>query len=335
MNSRNIKANIHRKFNEWVESIQDTEVRELVKKNSVISGGAIVSLLLGDKPSDFDVYFTNLETTVKVASYYLNKLVETGKLNKGDVKGQKAAVFIKIGDFFKAPIHDVNKIDYKDLEAKEHHPRVRFFVQSKGVISEDSVEDYQYFEQITDPQNVDVDNFVDAITQAIEQEKPSKDRPPYRPVFCSTNAITLSDRIQIILRFYGQPDEIHNNFDFVHTKNYWVSETNYLHLKTKSLEAVINKQLVYEGSLYPLASMFRIRKFMSKGWYINAGDMLKIAFQISELDLKNISVLEDQLIGVDAAYFRSMVKYMKEEMAKDPTQVMGYHYLSKLLEKVF
>jgi len=333
MNSRNIKANIHRKFNEWVNSITDKEVQELVKKNSIVSGGAITSLLLGDKPSDYDIYFTNLETVVKVAGYYLNELVKVGKVK--DTTGKNAEVFIKIGEGFNAPIKHINELDFDSLEKKEYHPRVRFYIKSVGVISEESVENYQYFEQITDPNNVDVENFVDEITQAIEQEKLLKDRPPFRPVFCSTNAITLSDRIQIILRFYGQPDEIHNNFDFVHTKNYWVSETNYLTLKTKALEATINKQLVYEGSVYPLASMFRIRKFLNKGWYINAADMLKIAFQISELDLKDVKVLEDQLMGVDVAYFRAMVKYLKEEIAKDPTKVMGFHYLSSLLEKVF
>src|SRR3546814_8968134 len=39
--------------------------------------------------------------------------------------------------------------------------------------------------------------------------------PTYRPVFMLTNAITLSDKIQIVLRFYGEADAIHENYDFV------------------------------------------------------------------------------------------------------------------------
>src|SRR3546814_1364029 len=48
--------------------------------------------------------------------------------------------------------------------------------------------------------------------------------PTYRPVFMSTNAITLSDKIQIVLRFYGEADAIHENYDFVHCTNYWTSK---------------------------------------------------------------------------------------------------------------
>src|SRR3546814_2013322 len=50
--------------------------------------------------------------------------------------------------------------------------------------------------------------------------------PTYRPVFVSTNAITLSDKIQIVLRFYGEADAIHENYDFVHCTNYWTSKEN-------------------------------------------------------------------------------------------------------------
>src|SRR3546814_939057 len=55
--------------------------------------------------------------------------------------------------------------------------------------------------------------------------------PTYRPVFMSTNAITLSDKIQIVLRFYGEADAIHENYDFVHCTNYWTSKDANLTLR--------------------------------------------------------------------------------------------------------
>ena len=74
---------------------------------------------------------------------------------------------------------------------------------------------------------------------------------------------------------------------------------------------------------------------MQKGWYINAGDMLKIGYQIAELNLNDLDVLQDQLIGVDVAYFHSLLQHLKELKEKDPKFNMGFNYLSTVLEKVF
>jgi hypothetical protein len=51
-------------------------------------------------------------------------------------------------------------------------------------------------------------------------------------------------------------------------------------------------------------------------------------FQVSELDLKNIEVLEEQLIGVDVAYFSLLITVL--EILKATA-----HHLSELIDKVF
>jgi hypothetical protein len=50
---------------------------------------------------------------------------------------------------------------------------------------------------------------------------------------------------------------------------------------------------------------------LKRGWNISAGEMLKVMFQISELDLKNPDVLEEQLIGVDVAYFSALINILR------------------------
>jgi hypothetical protein len=39
--------------------------------------------------------------------------------------------------------------------------------------------------------------------------------------------------------------------------------------------------------------------------------MLKMMFQVSDLDLKNPDVLEEQLIGVDIAYFSTLIEVLR------------------------
>jgi hypothetical protein len=71
-----------------------------------------------------------------------------------------------------------------------------------------------------------------------------------------------------------------------------------------------------------------MKKFIQRGW-TNAGEILKMLFQVSELDLKNIEVLEEQLIGVDVAYF-SLLTVLRDTEGK-----LTAHHLSELIDKVF
>lgn len=152
----------------------------------------------------------------------------------------------------------------------------------------------------------------------------------YRPVFFSPNAISLSNDVQIVLRFHGDDKAIHKTFDFVHATNYFTFEDGLITNK-EALESIITKRLKYQGSLYPLTSIIRMKKFVKRGWNIGAGEILKIMFQISELDLKNPDVLEDQLIGVDVAYFSTLINVLRGVKTEKVTS----HFLNTLIDRVF
>src|SRR6185437_3482208 len=94
---------------------------------------------------------------------------------------------------------------------------------------------------------------------------------------------------------------------------YWRSENSHLSLPRKALEAIITKELVYSGSKYPLASIIRTRKFINRGWQINAGQYLKMTLQLNQMDLLNVDVLEEQLTGVDAAYFHQVIELARKK----------------------
>ena len=164
---------------------------------------------------------------------------------------------------------------------------------------------------------------------AVNEEKEKEDLD-YEPVFFSSNAITLSNNIQIVTRFNGNPETIHKTFDFVHTTNYFTFEDGLVTNK-KALESLLTKQLYYQGSMYPLTSIIRMKKFIKRGWNINAGEMLKIMFQISELNLKNPNVLEEQLIGVDIAYFSTLIEILRGIDSEKLTS----NYINSIIDKVF
>ena len=70
MKTKTIEKILRGKFAQFLKSIDDKAVQKLVKENSMITGGAIVSLVLNESVNDFDIYFTNRDTVMAVCKYY-------------------------------------------------------------------------------------------------------------------------------------------------------------------------------------------------------------------------------------------------------------------------
>lgn len=161
-----------------------------------------------------------------------------------------------------------------------------------------------------------------------------------RKVIVTKNAVTLIGKkdepiIQLVTRFVGNPDEIHENYDFEHTKCYFDPSENYLHLPQSSLESIITKELKYTGSKYPLASIIRTRKFIQRNWSVNAGQYLKMAIQLNDLNLSDPDVLKDQLVGVDMAYFQQIINDIENKIKKDKNFQLNTEYVMNLIDEKF
>jgi hypothetical protein len=151
------------------------------------------------------------------------------------------------------------------------------------------------------------------------------------PLYFTQNAITLSDKLQIVIRFNGKIDKIHENYDFVHATNSYDYKENELKLRQEALESLLTKELRYIGSKYPLTSIIRTKKFIKRNWNITAGEYLKIMWQVAELDLTDVNVLSEQLAGVDVAYFNQMIVALQ----KQGKEKMAYPYIFKIIDKIF
>lgn len=311
MNSKGIKKHLRRKVDDWIETIEDEEVKNLVRRDAIITGGAIVSLLNGEKPNDYDVYFKKYDTVLAVANYYAKKW--------NDMHLEKQYVQIK-------------------EEVLCGEKRITCFIRSKGIAIEDDengIDDDSEPLYDGEPYVDEDDEKMGEYTDSNEENHVVDVKPRYRPRYFTTNAISLSDKIQIVIRFYGSVDDIHKNYDFAHcTCSYDYYENN-LNLPTKALECIINKELYYIGSKYPLCSIIRTRKFLSRGWHINAGQYVKMALQLNELDLKDFDTFRDQLIGVDSAYFSIVVDAISKKKESDENFKLDNHYLFEVINRVF
>jgi hypothetical protein len=295
-------------------------------------------MLNDESPNDFDCYFKTKDTVLKVARYYANLWNEI-KGKQANQLTHKSKIFVLDGAKPDQEILDYYQVkDIKDSMAvmlsNTSPERVKIIFPSDGIIGDP--EEVRADEELGTPEGF-ISN-LSAVTEVDEVEADKvieQCKQEYFPVFFSTNAITLSGGIQLIVRFYGEPSEIHDTFDFVHTKAYWTMKEKDIVIPKDVYETVINKTLRYSGSKYPVCSLFRLRKFLSRGWTINAGQMLKIAMQISELDLSDINVLEDQLVGVDSLYFANLIDQFHRMKKEKEDFDLTSSYVVSIIDKIF
>lgn len=304
MKAKTIKKVLKAKIEEWASSVKDKTVADKIRKGTIITGGSIASMLLKESVNDFDVYFKNIETATAVASYYIDE--HNGTPTKVSYVDEDSPLMYNDG---------ANPSVVVDMDEQ----RVKLMIISKGV--EGEVPTAEPFNSSSGDEEKD---------EAIQDGEVEEDKT-YAPLFLSQNAITLTDKIQIIIRFFGTPDEIHENYDFTHCTNWWSSWDNHLELRKEALECLLSRELKYQGSKYPLCSIIRTRKFIKRGWQINAGQYLKMCMQLNEFNLFDVKVLEDQLTGVDVTYFETIISAIRNKKDKE----FDAEYVVKLVDAIF
>lgn len=351
MNEKAIKSYLTKRHNTWLKSIDDTELRREVSTNSLIAGGAIASLLLGETPNDLDIYLTSQETALRLAVYYvkkwnlderhrkkvairvnLNRKELRDMLGDDDVvtwyesahiedKGENSIQYAQscggYGTVYDE--HILDSITVADLYRENAYSNgVSIYIVSSGVVAEDDGV----------PKNA---TSVDSEPE--KQESEPQEKELFRPVFMTDNAISLSGDVQVILRFNGNAKQITENFDYAHCLCTFYPFKKELILPEQALVSLLTKELKYVGSRYPICSLFRMRKFQQRGYHINAGQILKMVFQIKELDLDDPAVLRDQLLGVDSLYMTILVNSI-EKAIKEKKEITT-SYLLDLVDELF
>ncbi|WP_430611558.1 hypothetical protein [Flavobacterium sp. JP2137] len=295
MQKKTISKVITKKLNEWLETITDESLRKKVKENLLVSGGSITSMFLNEPVNDFDIYIQDMDVLIELAKYYMPNDVLDGRKKDELILDHYVK---KYGNLKRAK----KELESLDEDLSEQTVRLKNLKQNQVKLN------------------------VESSGQRMQIDEDKK----YQIAFLSQNAISLTDDIQIVLRFSGAPEEIHSTFDFIHATNYFTFEVGVV-TNLQALESLISKDLKYQGSQYPLTSIIRIKKFLKRGWTINAGEMLKMMFQISELDLKDPMVLEEQLIGVDIAYFDKLIDVIRDV----PREKINSNYINTIIDKVF
>lgn len=318
MQKKTINRNIRKKLEEWLFSIKDETLRKDVEKSLLVSGGCIASMFLNEPVNDYDIYIQDKEVLLRLANYYSRGIVHTVPHSSGGTTEIESDFIVLDGaeryNILKSFYLKNYNLDLDTEDAKKH------------LSTNDSELAVRYKNLKENQIRLDISS----IGVRVNLKDEEKNAKLYKVAFLSPNAISLTDNIQIVLRFYGNAEEVHKNFDFVHATNYYTAKEGVV-INLEAMESLITKDLKYKGSLYPVTSMIRIKKFLKRGWNINAGEMLKIAMQISELDLSNPEVLEEQLIGIDIAWFSKLIEVLR---GLDANKMVA-SYINEIIDRVF
>ncbi|QKE56496.1 nucleotidyl transferase [Bacillus phage YungSlug] len=273
MNRAQMRSKLDVMFDKWRACMANNGsmvIAQNLKQDIFFAGGCIRSMMSGEKPKDYDIYFTNKETAKLVVQHYLKLVSKYANIS----------------------------CDIKDTDKG-----FNVFIQSEGIAKIDCKK-HGY-------------NYEDA------------------PIFISQNAITLANGIQLVFKTFGQPQSVVDSFDFTICKNFYQPSKNIFHLDASALEHTLTKQLVYTGSDYPLSSLLRARKYQKYGYTISAGDMVKMSYDISKLDLTDVETLKDQLHGVDVAYLNGFISRLTREKETNPNFTVSSSYLMEVMDEIY
>lgn len=176
MQSKTIKTILESKMNDWLSTIVDEKLREKVKENLLVSGGSIASMYSNEQVNDYDVYIQDIDVLKSLAKYY-TKDIETIKI----LDGRKKQELVDI----------INK-DYQKIESEEG---------IKGIDMNN-----QYAISLRNLKEDQIKLFLGQAGLRENEDATDDEKLKYILLFFSPNAISLSNDLQIVLRFWGTPE---------------------------------------------------------------------------------------------------------------------------------
>lgn len=147
-----------------------------------------------------------------------------------------------------------------------------------------------------------LEELIDNFNEACKKLKPKSGK--VLPAYLSKNALTMSNGVQLIFRFIGEPKEVFTTFDYEHCKVYWRPNPLGLLLGSvtyegRSQESIAKNELIYTGNTrFVLSAVSRLNKFINRGWGVSPSSLLSLAVSSSKVDWSNREALEEELLGI-------------------------------------
>lgn len=119
--------------------------------------------------------------------------------------------------------------------------------------------------------------------------------------------------IQIIKKEVGEPEDMVDRFDFTVCQAIYDFKENKMIMVNRFLRDLAKKELIFTGSKYPLASLYRVKKYMEKGFHISGIELIKLALTVQNIDIDNEAELGEHIAGFDIMILRDLLNELEED----------------------
>jgi hypothetical protein len=125
---------------------------------------------------------------------------------------------------------------------------------------------------------------------------------------CIIQSIMLNDMV------VEKAEELFLKFDFTICQAAYNFNTKEMILGENFLKHLSQRRLVFNTNTeYPLASLFRVKKFMKRGFNISGTDMIKIGLKVHSLNIYNYQELKKQILGVDTLFLKELLDTLQSD----------------------
>lgn len=130
------------------------------------------------------------------------------------------------------------------------------------------------------------------------------------PKFTTDNALSYKVnriRIQLIQFYFGEPADVFDKFDFTICMAMYEWHTRKFHFHDRFLEHLARRDIVFHHHTeYPICSMYRLKKFMEKGYRVRGVEFIKVGLAINNLHMEDYQDLRKQLEGIDTMFLTNV-----------------------------
>lgn len=158
--------------------------------------------------------------------------------------------------------------------------------------------------------------------------------------FSTENAISFTlpnGKLQLIKKLYGNAEQVIKNFDFTVCMVAWDVITDTIIMNSEFLRNLSSRTLVFNsvGAKYPIASLWRVQKYLKRGFKFPAAESLKLALAINNLKITNYKELKEQLEGIDTLFLKELTDVMLEKKDDVYNYQAAIEMISEILTKKF
>lgn len=114
------------------------------------------------------------------------------------------------------------------------------------------------------------------------------------------------DHYQLICAAFGESDVVIRQFDFTCCMAAWRVPYEFI-LDENFMKHCAQRRLVFNVNAgYPICSMWRVSKFIKRGWRLSGLEAIKLGLAINNLKMKDHKELKRQLMGIDTLFLKEL-----------------------------